>query len=81
MLHAVLPGLADFPGKTRRPSSTEAFHRRPIGVLVNAGKKSGWHGTLTLPLDRGDDKERQTNRIQAQCARTALQSDFAAFGL
>jgi hypothetical protein len=57
------------------------FHRHPIGVLVNARKKSGWHGSLTLPLDRGDDKERQTNRIQAQCTRTALQSHSAAFSL
>jgi hypothetical protein len=30
--------------------------------LVKARKKSGWHGSLTLPLDRGD-KKRQTNRI------------------
>jgi hypothetical protein len=49
--------------------------------LVNARKKNGWHGSLTLPLDRGDDKERQTNRIQAQCTWTALQSHSAAFSL
>ena len=62
-------------------TDTFGFHSHPIGVLVKARKKSGWHGSLTLPLDRGDKKERQTNRIQAQCTRTALQSHSAASGL
>ena len=57
------------------------IHRRPIGVLVNVQKKSGWNGSLTLPLDRGVKKEFQTNRIKAQCPRAALQSHSAASGL
>ena len=56
------------------------FHRRPIGLLVNARKKSGWNGSLTLPLSRGEKKKHQTNRIQTQRSPTALQSDSAAFG-
>jgi len=67
--------------KGRHKTDADNYHGHPIGVLVNARKKSGWHGSLTLPLDRGDDKERQTNRIQAQCTRTALQSHSAAFSL
>ena len=44
-------------------------------------KKSGWNGSLALSLDRGVKKEFQTNRIKAQCTRTALQSHSAASGL
>ena len=56
------------------------IHSRPIGSSIRQ-KKSGWNGSLTLSLDGGDKKEFQTNRIQAQCSRAALQSHCAASGL
>jgi hypothetical protein len=55
-------------------------HSHPMGVLAKAQKKSGWHGSLTLPLDRGEKKKRQTNRIQTQRSRAALQSDSSTPG-
>src|SRR6267378_5878159 len=55
------------------------IHTRPIGLSVKA-KKSGWNGSLTLPLSRGEKKKYQTNRIQTQCSPRALQSDSAASG-
>jgi hypothetical protein len=49
----------------------------PIGISVKA-QKSGWHGSLTLSLDKGEKKKDQTNRIQVHYSATALQSDSAA---
>jgi hypothetical protein len=57
------------------------IHNHPMGVLAKAQKKSGWHGSLTLPLGRGDKKKHQTNRIQTECPGATLQSDSAAFNL
>src|SRR5258707_15497284 len=62
------------------PSSVQN-HSHPIGGLAKAQKKSGWHGSLTLPLGRGDKKKHQTNRIQTECPGATLQSDSAAFNL
>src|SRR6516164_2424776 len=56
------------------------FHSHPIGISIRDGKKSGWHGSLTLSLDKGDEKKHQTNRIQTHCSPAALQSDSAAPG-
>src|SRR6516162_3733240 len=53
------------------------LHSHPIAISVET-KKSGWHGSLTLSLDKGDKKNDQTNRIQVQRSPTALQSDSAA---
>jgi hypothetical protein len=50
-------------------------------MSVRAQKKSGWNGSLTLSLDRGDKKKQQTNRIQTQRSSAALQSDSAPSGL
>src|SRR6516165_1648849 len=55
-------------------------HSHPIGISIRDGKKSGWHGSLTLSLDKGDEKKHQTNRIQTHCSPAALQSDSAAPG-
>src|SRR5260370_36734393 len=63
------------------PNSSIALQTRPIGSSVKSRKKSGWNGSLTLSLDGGEKKEFQTNRIQAQCTRAALQSHSAASGL
>jgi hypothetical protein len=56
------------------------YHSHPIGISIGDGKESGWHGSLTLSLDKGDQKKHQTNRIQTHCSPAALQSDSAAFG-
>src|ERR1700756_2249054 len=53
-----------------------ASHR----AFSQSTKKSGWNGSLTLPLSRGEKKKYQTNRIQTQCSPTALQSDSATSG-
>ena len=62
-------------------SAAFCFHSHPIGILAKAEKKSGWHGSLTLSLDRGEKKKHQTNRIETQLTRATLQSDSAAFSL
>jgi hypothetical protein len=62
---------------------THFVHTHPIGLSVEAQKKvkkSGWNGSLTLPLSRGEKKKYQTNRIQTQRSPTALQSDSATSG-
>jgi hypothetical protein len=45
-------------------SSYIAYSRKlpthPIALSVKAQKKSGWNGSLTLPLSRGEKKEFQT---------------------
>jgi hypothetical protein len=46
--------------------ASKSDHSHPIGILVKAQKKSGWNGSLTLSLDRGEKKNHQTNRIQTQ---------------
>src|SRR6516225_4032871 len=53
-------------------------HSHPIGILVKSTKKSGWNGSLTLSLDRGEKKKHQTNRIQTQRSWATLQSHSAA---
>ena len=56
------------------------IHSHPTGDLRKGRKKSGWHGSLTLSLDKGDQKKHQTNRVQTHCSPAALQSDSAASG-
>src|SRR5882724_9883898 len=56
------------------------LHSHPIGISLKTRKKSGWHGSLTLSLDKGDKKKHQTNRIQAHCSATALQTHSATSG-
>jgi hypothetical protein len=56
------------------------FHSHPIGVSAKTEQKSGLHGSLTLSLDKGDEKKHQTNRIKTHCSATALQTYSAASG-
>jgi len=58
--------------------TAKRIQSHPIGMLIKPEKKSGWHGSLTLSLDRGEKKTDQTNRIQVHHSSTALQPDSAA---
>jgi hypothetical protein len=49
-----------WPGEAKKAvCKSQPSHR----LFSKSRKKSGWNGSLTLSLDRGDKKRHQTNRI------------------